>query len=136
MKTLISQLFVLKGNGFVCFFRYVSDFARTSVHLFLPYRLPTSSQVNFAFLSQRSCFRIFQSSNVKKLWFSVICGLANYSTVTLSLPPVHPELVKLVAKILWIFKFLSLTNLTVIAGQPSIFVADSCKIPRINHRSN
>ena len=135
MKILISQLFVLKGNGFVCFFRYVPDFARTSVHLFLPYRLPTSSQVNFASLSQRSCFRILQSSNIKKLWFSVICGLANYSTVTLSLPPVHPELVNLVAKILWI-KFLSLTNLTVIAGQPLIFVADSCKIPRINYRSN
>ena len=107
-------------------------FARALVHLFLPYRFPTSSQVNFASVSQRSCFRILQSSNVKKLWFSVICALANYSTVTPSLPPVRPELVNLVAKIiLWIF--LLLTNLSVIA---LIFVADSCKIPRINYSLN
>ena len=76
-------------------------------------------------------FHNFQSSNVQNFLFSVFCGLATYSTVTPSLPPVLPELVNLVAKLNYFvgFKFLSFTNLTAIAGQPLIFVADSCKIP-------
>ena len=52
-------------------------------------------------------FHNFQSSNVQNFCFQFFLWLAsNYSTVTPSLPPVLPELVNLVAKIiLWVLGF-------------------------------
>ena len=84
--------FVFKCKCFDCIFRCVPGFsARALVPSFLSYCLPTSSQVKLVSVSQRSSFQNFQSSNVQNFHFHLFGGLANSSTVTTSLPPVHSE---------------------------------------------
>ena len=96
-QLLFSMVMVLSASSGMC--QVFS--ATTSVHSFLPH-LVSSICLDVS----EVMFHNFQLSNVQNFCFQFFCGFANYSAVTPSLPPVLPELVNLVAKIiLWVLSF-------------------------------